>query len=92
MHYGDNDSGHYTAFIKPTKDSSWFKFDDDRVTHVTLHDAIESNFGGGEKGIAKHSSAYMLVYYRESDLDMILCDVGEVPQHLGNPESINLNF
>ena len=83
MHSGDVNSGHYTAFIKPTTEAGWLKFDDDRVIPVTKKEAILDNYGGGEKGIQRFSSAYMLVYFREYDIDMILCDVQNAPGHLG---------
>lgn len=46
VHSGDMNAGHYYAFIKPTKDSSFFKFDDDRVTRATKKEAMDENFGG----------------------------------------------
>lgn len=36
-----------------------------------------SNFGGSGLKYAKQSTAYMLVYIRESDWDRILCDSGK---------------
>lgn len=84
VHSGDVDSGHYTAFIKPGKESAWLKFDDDRVTKVTQKELFNDNFGGGMNGIKRYSSAYMLVYYRKSDLDTILCKVENAPEHIRN--------
>lgn len=46
VHSGDLNAGHYYAFLKPTKDSPYFKFDDDRVTRATVKEALEENFGG----------------------------------------------
>ncbi|KAB8360728.1 hypothetical protein FH972_024463 [Carpinus fangiana] len=46
VHSGDLDAGHYYAFIKPTKDGIFYKFDDDRVTPATQREAMEENFGG----------------------------------------------
>jgi ubiquitin carboxyl-terminal hydrolase 7 len=90
VHSGDLNAGHYYAFLKPTKDGHYYKFDDDRVTRATLREALEENFGGdyaqvnGNTGqrnpytrawSAKRSmSAYMLVYIRESRLDQVLID------------------
>lgn len=90
VHSGDLNAGHYYAFIKPTKDGHYYKFDDDRVTRATLREALEENFGGdyaqvnGNTGqrnpytrnwSAKRSmSAYMLVYIRETRLDQVLLD------------------
>lgn len=88
VHSGDLNAGHYYAFLKPTKDGHYYKFDDDRVTRATLREALEENFGGdyqqangnvGQRNpytrawSSKRSmSAYMLVYIRETHLDEIL--------------------
>jgi ubiquitin carboxyl-terminal hydrolase 7 len=90
VHSGDLNAGHYYAFLKPTKDGHYYKFDDDRVTRATLREALEENFGGdytqanGNAGqrnpytrawSSKRSmSAYMLVYIKESRLDQVLMD------------------
>ena len=90
VHSGDLNAGHYYAFIKPTKDGHFYKFDDDRVTRATLREALEENFGGdyaqtnGHAGarnpytrswsVKRSMSAYMLVYVRETRLDQILMD------------------
>ncbi len=96
VHSGDVHGGHYSAFIKPQKDAEkgrqWFKFDDDKVTPVTLRDVYEENFGGeaphlkpGMKPVKRFTNAYMLVYIRESAMDEILSAVTEanIPEHLG---------
>ena len=46
VHSGDMNAGHYYAFIKPTKDGDFYKFDDDRVTRATKREAMEENYGG----------------------------------------------
>lgn len=46
VHSGDVDAGHYYAFLKPTQDGHFYKFDDDRVTRATEKEALEENFGG----------------------------------------------
>lgn len=46
VHSGDFNAGHYYAFIKPTANGHFYKFDDDRVTRATLKEALEENFGG----------------------------------------------
>lgn len=48
VHSGDVNSGHYYAHIRPTMDSSWFKFDDDTVTPCSDYAAVEDNFGGSD--------------------------------------------
>lgn len=45
VHSGDIDGGHYFALLKPEKDGKWFKFDDDRVTPVTLREVFHDNYG-----------------------------------------------
>ncbi|KAI9828435.1 MAG: hypothetical protein M1832_002863 [Thelocarpon impressellum] len=91
VHSGDFNAGHYYAFLKPTKDGHFYKFDDDRVTRATLKEAIEDNFGGeygaanGAAGMRnpytrtlstkRSMSAYMLVYIRQSRLDSVLLDL-----------------
>ncbi|PWN43435.1 putative ubiquitin-specific processing protease 21 [Ceraceosorus guamensis] len=80
VHSGDLHGGHYFALLKPEKDGKWFKFDDDRVTPVTLKEVLEDNFGGeipnghlgGQVGarapvraMKRFTNAYMLVYVRQ---------------------------
>lgn len=91
VHSGDFNAGHYYAFLKPTADGHFYKFDDDRVTRATLKEALEENFGGdyaklnGNVGVRnpytrtlstkRSMSAYMLVYIRQSRVQSILHDV-----------------
>ncbi|KAL8837295.1 MAG: hypothetical protein Q9170_002590 [Blastenia crenularia] len=46
VHSGDLTAGHYYAFLKPTVDGHFYKFDDDKVIRATLKEALEENFGG----------------------------------------------
>ena len=46
VHSGDLNAGHYYAYLKPTSDGYFYKFDDDRVTRATIKEALEENFGG----------------------------------------------
>jgi ubiquitin carboxyl-terminal hydrolase 7 len=98
VHSGDFNAGHYYAFIKPTKDGWFYRYDDDKVTKATMREVLEENFGGEYRApngypraplqkkapIMRQNSAYMLVYIRESRLDKILCPVTKdnIPQHL----------
>ncbi|KAI9026565.1 hypothetical protein CLU79DRAFT_742351 [Phycomyces nitens] len=96
VHSGDLSGGHYFAFVKPTKDGNWLKFDDDRVVPATLKEVLEENFGGDHvsgaitngrpsfRGFKRFTNAYMLVYVRESMIDDILANVVEkdIPNHL----------
>ena len=98
VHSGDLTAGHYYAFLKPTKDGHFYKFDDDRVTRATMKEVMEENFGGeyanGHLGIRnpytrtlqhkRSTNAYMLVYIRQSRVDSVLPDIApdETPPHL----------
>ncbi|MCJ1460144.1 hypothetical protein MMC28_010523, partial [Mycoblastus sanguinarius] len=93
VHSGDFNAGHYYAFLKPTADGHFYKFDDDRVTRATMKEALEENFGGdyaklnGNVGVRnpytrtlstkRSMSAYMLVYIRQSRVHGILQNVTE---------------
>lgn len=102
VHSGDVHAGHYYAFIRPEKNGSFYRFDDERVIKSTLREATEENFGGeystGLNGSGaqrnpytrawstkRSMNAYMLVYFREADIDKILLPREEVPAplHLG---------
>jgi ubiquitin carboxyl-terminal hydrolase 7 len=97
VHSGDLNAGHYYAFIKPTKDGWFYKYDDDKVTKATMREVLEENFGGEyllpngsvamrgkTKPIIRQMSAYMLVYIRQSRLDEVLLPVTkeDTPPHL----------
>ncbi|KAL2062656.1 hypothetical protein VTL71DRAFT_5728 [Oculimacula yallundae] len=96
VHHGDLNTGHYYAFIKPTKDGWFYKYDDDRVTKATLREVLEDNYGGEyiqpngqvmkvrSKPVLRQNSAYMLVYIRQSRVDDVLLPVTEedIPSHL----------
>ncbi|KAG4305385.1 hypothetical protein PORY_000941, partial [Pneumocystis oryctolagi] len=98
VHSGDLHGGHYYALLKPEKDGHWYKFDDDRVTRATLKEVLDENFGGDmsptnsyiknpysrNTSLKRYMNAYMLVYFRENELDEILRPVVEadIPEHL----------
>lgn len=48
VHSGDVNSGHYYAYIRPSLDDQWVKFDDDNVTPCSEYAAVEDNFGGSD--------------------------------------------
>lgn len=92
VHSGDLTAGHYYAFLKPTANGFFYKFDDDRVTRATIKEALEENYGGDYKANGQNTmrnpytrtlstkrsmSAYMLVYIRRSRLHEILQEVTE---------------
>ncbi|KAI8066595.1 hypothetical protein BC940DRAFT_275132 [Gongronella butleri] len=96
VHSGDLGGGHYLAFVKPTKEDRWLKFDDDRVVPATLKEVLEENFGGEQLSTTKqprpptarvfkrYTNAYMLVYVRRTLQDEILAPVtdDDIPKHL----------
>jgi hypothetical protein len=98
VHSGDLNAGHYYAFLKPTKDGDFLKFDDDRVTKAMKREAMDENFGGEyitpashdgsrtvlTKAIKRSMNAYMLVYLRKNKIDEILVPVHkeDAPAHL----------
>ena len=92
VHSGDFNAGHYYAFLKPTKDGHFYRFDDEKVTRATLKESLDENFGGEYTNATaaamrnpytrtisnkKSMSAYMLVYVRQTRVDEILKPVSE---------------
>lgn len=98
VHSGDQNAGHYYAFIKPAKDGWFYKYDDDKVTRATMREVLEENFGGEyhsptqaqgaavpkRNPIMRTNSAYMLVYIRKTRVEKILHSVAkdDIPKHL----------
>jgi len=71
------ESGHYYALVDPLCDGRWLRFDDNRVTPVTVNDVIKEGLGGpGALG-----SAYLLQYVREDALPVL---------HGNNKEEANI--
>ena len=96
VHSGDLRGGRYWALIKPDREARWLKFDDERVTPVTDKEVIEENYGGetlnvippnlqGNQvpGTKRFTNAYMLVYIRESGIEVLApLTVDDTPAHL----------
>ncbi|KAK2853253.1 hypothetical protein FQN49_005259 [Arthroderma sp. PD_2] len=97
VHSGDLNAGHYYAFLRPTKDGQFYKFDDDRVIKATAKETLEENFGGEyanggdvrqpytrNYSTKRSMNAYMLVYIRKSKISDVLVDVvnEDVPTYL----------
>jgi ubiquitin carboxyl-terminal hydrolase 7 len=95
VHSGGPNGGHYYAFIRPLgAGEQWYRFDDERVTKVKKEDAVDAQFGGLEHQqhpghtpqwkYPKISSAYMLVYVRETAIPEINVEVSadDVAAHL----------
>jgi len=79
VHSGGVNGGHYYAFIRPTLEKKWYKFNDELVTSVTKDQALNDNFGGvgGRWNFEKSSNAYMLIYIRKKERKMYLEPVTE---------------
>ncbi|KAK2743533.1 hypothetical protein FQN57_004830 [Myotisia sp. PD_48] len=100
VHSGELNAGHYYAFLRPTKDGHFYRFDDDKVIRATMKETLEENFGGeyanGGVGVrqpytrnlslTRSMNAYMLVYIRKSRVDDVLVDVlkEDIPSHIAN--------
>lgn len=100
VHTGDISTGHYYALIKPGIEDQWYRFDDERVWKATKKQVFDENFGFDrlpddkirtmtreqyqEYFVARHTSAYMLVYIQEDKKDEILQPVtsADVPEHV----------
>jgi ubiquitin carboxyl-terminal hydrolase 7 len=84
-------SGDHFAVIKPDRETRWLKFHDDRVTPVTDKEVLEDNYGGESANgympgqaksqqvmaIKRSTTAYMLVYIRDSRIDQVLAPLAE---------------
>ncbi|GLJ42235.1 hypothetical protein SUGI_0874260 [Cryptomeria japonica] len=89
VHSGGANAGHYYAFIRPLLSERWYKFNDECVTRQSLETVLDEQYGGEEEisqkkvgdnetvSFPRHSSAYMLVYVRESDKDTIMCKLDD---------------
>lgn len=100
VHAGDISTGHYYTLIKPGLEDIWYRFDDERVWKVTKKQVFDENFGLDalpddklrtmtreayqDYVLARHTSAYMLVYIRADKEDDLLQPVTEkdVPEHV----------
>eukprot|EP00941_MAST-03F_sp_MAST-3F-sp1_P001373 g1373.t1 len=86
VHSGSVHGGHYIVYVRPhlgspdtQKEKQWFKFNDDFVKMVSKKEAIQDNYGcsrkrfrNGVQKISSFSSAYMLAYVRESEMDYVM--------------------
>ncbi|CAG8478586.1 24166_t:CDS:10 [Cetraspora pellucida] len=96
VHNDESHEGSYYILLKPEKNGKWFKFDDNRVTPVTEKDVFENNYGGEVPKIIgtnvnQFTSAYILVYIRESDIDFVLSPVlaKDIPKHIRKERCID---
>ncbi|KAJ1640069.1 hypothetical protein T492DRAFT_855806, partial [Pavlovales sp. CCMP2436] len=77
VHSGGLNGGHYYVYVQPFGEEhaeKWYKFDDERVTCVPQTEAIEGSWGDDSADV---SSAYMLVYVRESAMRELNCERNE---------------
>lgn len=96
VHSGDMNAGHYYAFLRPTKDSPFFKFDDDRVTRATLKEAMDENFGGdyapnGANGAMKMQNPFTRQWSTKRSMSaymLVYIRESRVDQVLGDGDSI----
>ena len=96
VHSGGLHGGRYWAMIKPDREARWLKFDDDRVTPVTDKEVLEKFYGGETlngmppdlqrnqvSAMKDSTNAYMLVYIRESAIEVLApLTVDDTPAHL----------
>ncbi|KAK6454584.1 ubiquitin carboxyl-terminal hydrolase [Scheffersomyces xylosifermentans] len=96
---------YYAMIKPQARNDTWLRFDDDKVWKVTKGQVFKENFGANEVSaeefakmsrleqqenlIRRVTSAYMLVYYRESLLDKVLPNGEEditsvIPDHIPN--------
>jgi ubiquitin carboxyl-terminal hydrolase 7 len=64
VHSGDFNAGHYYAFLKPTADGHFYKYDDDRVTRSTMREVTEENYGGEYANVANGGPGQRQPYMR----------------------------
>jgi ubiquitin carboxyl-terminal hydrolase 7 len=84
-------SGNHFAVIKPDPETRWLKFHDNSVTPVTDKGVLEDNYGGESTNkympdqaeyqqvmaIKRSTTAYMLVYIRDSRINEVLAPLAE---------------
>ena len=86
VHKGDKSFGHYYCYIK-SKDKVWRKFNDNRVSRVSMSEVLDANFGGSKQDFKvsskneiyideeeKNESAYILFYIKDSCYDKVFID------------------
>ncbi|KNC51539.1 nc protein [Thecamonas trahens ATCC 50062] len=95
IHSGGVQGGHYYAFVRPSDEPQWLRFDDDKVIKVKDKQALNENFGwtpsaGGNDGFRsirmarRYTNAYMLIYVRRADSHWVNEELTDdvIPEHL----------
>ncbi|EAX93513.1 Clan CA, family C19, ubiquitin hydrolase-like cysteine peptidase [Trichomonas vaginalis G3] len=78
VHAGSVNRGHYFAYIKPKPDSSFYLFNDSKVSISDDLSVFDKNFGGRhENGRMKWSSAYLLVYVKVDSIPIVFSEIDE---------------
>eukprot|EP00010_Vexillifera_abyssalis_P002515 CAMPEP_0201551132 /NCGR_PEP_ID=MMETSP0173_2-20130828/7361_1 /ASSEMBLY_ACC=CAM_ASM_000268 /TAXON_ID=218659 /ORGANISM="Vexillifera sp., Strain DIVA3 564/2" /LENGTH=1177 /DNA_ID=CAMNT_0047961315 /DNA_START=842 /DNA_END=4378 /DNA_ORIENTATION=- len=104
VHSGSTGGGHYYAFVRPTTDPSWYKFNDSCVSAATEAQAINDNWGGVEErhwrkygkvwsyNHQRTANAYMLIYVRETEAYQFMNDTADdvVQEHLKKADDNHL--
>jgi ubiquitin carboxyl-terminal hydrolase 7 len=90
VHNGDVHQGSYYAFLRPTANGPFYKFNDDKVIPATKKEAMDENFGehtNSNQGSStkRCANAYMLIYIRKSRPHAVFHDIkmADIPEHLG---------
>ena len=56
VHAGEYSSGHYYAYVRPDiHDDTWYRFDDHKVTPVSIEDVVQDAYGGKTVGEVKQN-------------------------------------
>ncbi|KAF7727221.1 hypothetical protein EC973_007919 [Apophysomyces ossiformis] len=95
VHSGDLSGGHYFAFVKPTKDGRWLKFDDDRVVPATTKEVLDENYGDEHTSVRpamkykRFTNAYMLLitdksFQANEGFDIVQFDEKSLANHFIN--------
>ncbi|EAY08920.1 Clan CA, family C19, ubiquitin hydrolase-like cysteine peptidase [Trichomonas vaginalis G3] len=84
VHSGSVNGGHYYAFLKPTEEPKWYRFDDSLVTLEKEDAAIRDNFGSNER--YGGTSAYYLIYTKKNMISELYKPITleEIPEHVKN--------
>ncbi|CAG8611802.1 26054_t:CDS:10 [Gigaspora margarita] len=76
IHVDNNRWNQYFALLKPENNGQWAKFGDSpKITFVPIKEMLNDNYEN-----ILYNNAYMLIYYRESEIDELLCPL--LPKHL----------
>lgn len=69
IHNGGAMGGHYYAYILDKQSSSWFNFNDYRVSQSDVIELVDMFGGQASRNMSTSTNAYMLMYRLISDSD-----------------------